>query len=88
MQGIPHLRNIGAGEDMRLSTRSGPNYVVVHGVPEQCKHLLEDLARPVPGFEYIKLYNPQTCNTNMAVLTFANRAGNLTCFACSNCCNM
>lgn len=79
MQGIPHLRNIGAGEDMRLSTRCGPDYVVVHGVPQHCKRLLEDMVMPVPGFEYIKFYNPEkTCTTIMAVLVFANRAGDLT----------
>lgn len=84
MQGIPHLRNFGAGVDMRLSTRCGPDYVVVHGVPQHCKRLLEDMVKPVPGFEHIKFYNPQSCNTTMAVLVFANRAGNLTCSTCIN----
>ncbi|BDA48905.1 hypothetical protein COCOBI_13-0140 [Coccomyxa sp. Obi] len=73
-QGIPHLRKIGPDEDKRLSTRCGPDYVVVHGVPEHCKRLLEDMVKPVRGFEYLKFYNPRTCNTSMAVIVFANRS--------------
>ncbi|CAL8467249.1 g6785 [Coccomyxa elongata] len=71
-QGIPHLRNIGPEEEARILSRTGPAYVVVHGVPAHRKRLLEDTVKPVPGYEATHFYNPQTSQTGMAVLVFAD----------------
>ena len=73
MQGIPHLRNPTAQDDRRMALRSGPYYLLVHGMPEHCKHVLENVARTVHGYEYVRLYRP--LDTYLAVFVFAVYTG-------------
>ncbi|BDA40463.1 hypothetical protein COCOBI_01-1160 [Coccomyxa sp. Obi] len=73
-QGIPHLRKIGPEEEHRILTRTGPINVLVHGVPAHCKRSLEDIVRPVEGFQYMMFYSTPTSRTGMAILVFADQS--------------
>lgn len=77
MQGIPHLRNPTAQDDRHMALRSGPVYVVVHGVPEHCKHVLENVAKTVHGYEYVRMY--RLCDTYLAIYVFARKIGEVPC---------
>ncbi len=79
MQGIPHLRNPTQQNYISMAIRSGPTYVLLHGVPEHCRHIVEDLARTMHDCEYVRLYKP--CETYLAIFVFPNTNGNLR--ACS-----
>jgi hypothetical protein len=77
MQGIPHLRNPTAQDDRHMALRSGPVYVVVHGVPEHFKHVLENVAKTVHGYEYVRMY--RLCDTYLAIYVFARNIGEIPC---------